>query len=302
MRAVRYDEYGDPSVLGIGEVPDVPAPGPGEVRIAVRAAGVNPWDVKVRSGSMASFLTTGFPAVPGQEAAGVVDAVGAGVTDIAVGAEVLGLGRSTNAAFALLRDVAIKPSSLNWEEAAAIPVAAETAARGLNTLGVDSGRTVVITGASGGVGSFAVQLAVARGARVVGTAAPEQHDFVASIGAIPVAYGDGLADRIRSLVPGDVDVAFDTSGHGAVGDLVALVKDPANVVTIADFAAEPGVVVSDGSTDRAPEAIGEVARLAAEGRFVVRLGAVVPWADPARAHALVESGHSGGRIVLAMTD
>lgn len=299
MRAVRYDEYGDPSVLYLGEVPDAPDPGEGEVRVAVRAAGVNPWDVKVRSGAAAAFLRSRFPVVPGLDAAGVVDAVGPGVSGIAAGDEVLGIGRSTCAEFALLRDVAVKPASLSWEQAAALPTAAETAARGLNTLGVDVGATVVVTGASGGVGSVAVQLAVARGARVIGTAGPAQHAFVASLGATPVEYGDGLAERVRPLAPGGVDAAFDTSGHGAVADLVTLTGDPAQVLTIAEFgAAELGVRVSDGSTDRAPEAIAEVARLAAAGRFVVRLGAVVPWTEPWRAHELVESGHAGGRVVL----
>lgn len=303
MRAVRYDDYGDPSVLHVGEVPDPPMPRDGEVRIAVRAAGVNVWDVKVRSGSMAAFVRSRFPVVPGQEAAGVVDAVGEGVTGVSIGDEVLGLGRSTTAEYALLRDVAIRPPTLGWEYAAAIPTAAETAARGLATLGVDAGQTLVVTGASGAVGSFAVQLAVARGARVIGVASPARQAFVESLGASPVAHGDGLGDRVREIAPGGVDRAFDASGHGEVDDLIAVTGAPDRVLTIADFAAaELGVQVSDGSTDRAPEAIGEVARLAAEGRFVVRLGAVLPWTDAAHAHELVESGHSGGRVVLTVPE
>lgn len=301
MRAITYDQYGGPSVLRLGEVTDAPAPREGEVRIAVRAAGVNVWDVKVRSGSMAEFVPSRFPVVPGQDAAGVVDAVGAGVTGVSVGDEVLGLGRSTNAEFALLREVAAKPPELSWEDAAAIPTAAETAARGLNGLGVTAGQTVVVTGASGGVGSFAVQLAIARGARVIGTASPRQHAFVRSLGATPVAYGNGLERRIRALAPVGVDAAFDVSGLNAVASLIPLTGDASRVLTIADFAAaKHGVLVSDGSTGRASEAIAEVAQLAAAGRFTVRLGAVLPWTEVARAHELVESGHSGGRVVLSV--
>src|ERR1700742_2275258 len=191
MRAARFSRFGDPDVLEIVDLPD-PHPGPGQVRIAVRAAGVNPSDWKKRKGLMDEEL----PQTMGYEAAGVVDELGAGVTDVAVGDRVFGFSaqEGAQAELAVLSYYAPVPPSLDFAAAAALPAAIETATRALDQLGVTSGAVLLVNGASGSVGSAAVQLALAGGARVIATASPANHDYVRSLGAEPVAYGEGMAD------------------------------------------------------------------------------------------------------------
>jgi NADPH:quinone reductase-like Zn-dependent oxidoreductase len=217
MRAVSFRRFGGPEVLEIVDLPD-PHPGPGEVRIAVRAAGVNPSDWKKREG----LMDEGLPQTLGYEAAGVVDEVGAGVADVAVGDRVFGFsaGGAAQAELAVLSDYAPVPPSLDFPAAAALPAAVETAARALDQLGVESGGTLLVNGASGSVGSAAVQLAVARGARVIGTASPANHDYLRALGAEPVAYGEGLTARVRALAPGGVDLALDAAGSGVLPELI----------------------------------------------------------------------------------
>src|SRR4051812_12433489 len=190
MKAVTFGEYGGPEVLRITDVED-PHPGPGQVRVAVRATGVNPIDWKVRSGAMRDAMPVSFPVVDGREAAGVVDEVGPDVTDVAAGDEVFGFAIGGAAAErAIMDDVARKPASVSWEEAAALPVAAETSVRVFTILGgLGEGQTILVNGAAGGVGVAAVQLARARGARVIGTASERNHDFLRSLGAEPTTYG-----------------------------------------------------------------------------------------------------------------
>src|SRR3954470_19164007 len=252
MKAVTFSEYGDPEVLHVDDVEE-PHPGPGQVRIAVRAAGVNPIDWKARSGMMREVSPVTFPAVDGREAAGVVDEVGPDLDDVAVGDGVFGFAVSGAAAeHAVLDDFARKPPALSWEEAAGLPVAVETSVRVFTVLGgLGEGQTIVINGAAGGVGSAAVQLAKARGARVIGTASERNHEFLRSLGAEPTTYGEGMVERVRALAPDGVDLAFDTAGQGGVRDLIELTGDPAKVATIADFgAASLGVKVTGGSEGR----------------------------------------------------
>jgi len=200
MRAVMFSEYGGPEVLHVADV-DAPRPGPGQVRVAVRAAGVNPIDWKARSGVIRDVMPLQLPVVDGREAAGVVDAVGTGVNGVAPGDEVFGFAVGGAAAEeALLDDFARKPAGLSWEEAAALPVAVETSLRVFGILGgVGEGQTLVVNGAAGGVGVAAVQIARARGARVIGTASEANHEFLRSLGAEPTTYGDGMVQRIRAL-------------------------------------------------------------------------------------------------------
>jgi NADPH:quinone reductase-like Zn-dependent oxidoreductase len=209
MKAVRFSQFGGPEVLEIVDLPD-PHPGAGQVRIAVRAAGVNPSDWKKRQGLMDEEL----PQTLGYEAAGVVDELGAGVADVAIGDRVFGLSTegAAQAELAVLSYFAPVPSSLDFSDAAALPAAIETATRALDQLGVDSGSTLLVNGASGSVGSAAVQLAVVRGARVIGTASPANHDYLRSLGAEPVAYGEGLIGRVRAHAPDGVDVALGSTG------------------------------------------------------------------------------------------
>ncbi|MFJ1649314.1 NADP-dependent oxidoreductase [Streptomyces sp. NPDC088258] len=302
MRATVFHEFGGPEVLRAEDVPE-PHAGPGEIRVAVRAAGVNPMDWKIRRGWMEQLAPTPLPAVPGAEFAGVVDETGEGVTEFAVGDDVLGWSATgAYAPYALAGIVVAKPPALGWAEAAAIPVAGETAARVLDQLAVRDGETLLLHGAAGGVGALAVQLAVARGATVIGTASPANHDYVRSLGAVPVAYGDGLVDRVRAVAPGGVDAVFDAAGKGALPDSIELRGGSTDrIVTIADMdAGEHGVVFSSGGTS--PEArragLAENARLAAEGALRVQVARTFSLAEAAAAQELSEGGHPGGKLVI----
>ncbi|MFQ6396079.1 NADP-dependent oxidoreductase [Nocardia sp. KC 131] len=300
MKAVRFDRFGGPEVLEIVDLPD-PHPGPGEVRIAVRAAGVNPSDWKKREGLMDEEL----PQTMGHEAAGVVDELGEGVVDVAVGDRVFGFSAeaTAQAELVVLSYYAPVPASLDFPGAAALPAAIETATRALDQLGVGSGSTLLINGASGSVGSAAVQLAVARGARVIGTAGPANHEYLRSLGAEPIAYGVGLVERVRALAPDGVDLALDVAGSGVLPELIALAGGPEHVVTIADFggAQEHEVRFSSGDGGRAVHALAEIGELIESGRFSIPVARTFPLAEVAQAHRVGEDGHVRGKIVLVIT-
>lgn len=298
MKTMSFAAFGGPEVLRPADAP-VPEPGPGQVRVRVRAAGLNPLDAKIRSGAMQQAMPTPLPAVPGVEVAGTVDAVGTGVRGIAVGDDVLGFSDTGGyAEHALATTVALKPSALGWAEAAAVPVAAETALRVLRQLEVAAGETLLVHGAAGAVGTLAVQLAVARGAAVIGTASEANHDHLRSLGATPVTYGDGLVERVRALAPDGVDAVLDAAGRGALPDSIALRGGTSRIVTIADPAA-PGLgVVFSGRAERDAAALADVARSAADGRLAVAVSRTYPLADAARAHADLETGHARGKGVL----
>jgi NADPH:quinone reductase-like Zn-dependent oxidoreductase len=300
MQAAQFSRFGGPEVLEIVELPD-PHPGPGEVRIVVHAAGVNASDWKKRQGLMDGDL----PQTMGYEAAGIVDEVGEGAADVAVGDRVFGFcgDGAAQAELAVLSAWAPMPRSLDFAGAAALPSAVETAARALDQLGVGSGSTVLINGASGSVGSAAVQLAVARGARVIGTGSPATHDYLRSLGAEPVAYGDGMTDRVRALAPDGVDLALDVAGSGALPELIELACAPERVITIADFAGaqQYGVRFSTGDSGRAIYALAQVGHLVEAGRFSLPVGQTFRLADVAEAHRVGEAGHVRGKIVLLVT-
>lgn len=300
MKAVVFDEYGEPEVLRVDEV-DEPHAGPGQIRITVRAVGVNPVDWKIRSGAMAGIIPVEFPKITASDVSGVVDEVGDGVSDVSVGDEVFGAAVGGGAAeYAVVPNYARKPVDLGWAEAAGLPVAVETAVRSLDLLGLSAGQTLVINGASGGVGIAAVQLARARGARVIGTAGIGNHDFLRELGAEPTTYGDGLVERVRALAPDGVDRAFDTAGRGALPALIELTGSPDSVITIADFSA-PSVgvrVTSGGGERRAWEALGEAAALFEQGRFRMPVAQIFAFADAAEAHRVSEDGHVRGKLVL----
>ncbi|MCP9950367.1 NADP-dependent oxidoreductase [Actinomadura madurae] len=226
MRAVTYDSFAsDNSRLKVGDVPD-PKVGPGQVLIEVRAAGVNPVDWKVMAGGLDGMLDTVFPVIPGWDVAGVVRALGPDVPEFAPGDEVMSyarkdvVGAGTFAQYvAVAADhVAHKPASLDWNRAGGLPLAGMTAQRALDRLGVGPGEILLVHAASGGVGSFAVQIGRDRGARVIGTASEKNHDYLRELGAEPVAYGDGLAERVRELAPGGVSAVADFVGGPAGGD------------------------------------------------------------------------------------
>ncbi|MFI6090447.1 NADP-dependent oxidoreductase [Streptomyces sp. NPDC051218] len=297
MRAALFSRFGGPEVLRIADLPD-PHPGPGEVRIAVRAAGVNPSDWKKRKG----LMDTGLPQTMGHEAAGIVDELGDGVTDVAVGDRVFGFSAegAAQAELAVLAHYAPMPPSLDFAGAAALPAAIETATRALDQLGVGSGSTLLISGASGSVGSAAVQLAVARGARVIGTASPVNHDYLRSMGAEPVVYGQGLVERVRALAPDGVDLALDVAGSGVLPELIELAGGPEHVVTLADFAGaqDCGVTFSRGDAGRAVHALAGIGELIESGRFSLPVAQTFPLAEVAAAHRVSEDGRVRGKLVL----
>jgi NADPH:quinone reductase-like Zn-dependent oxidoreductase len=300
MKAVTFDEYGGPEVLHVADVEE-PHAGPGQIRIAVRAAGVNPVDWKARSGMMSGGNPPPSPVIDGREAAGVVDEVGPDVSGVEPGDQVFGFAVGGGAAErAVLDDFARKPADLAWEEAAGLPVAVETSVRVFTVLGgVGDGDTIVINGAAGGVGTAAVQLARARGARVIGTASEGNHEFLRSLGAEPTTYGEGLVERVRALAPDGVDYAFDTAGRGAIPDLIELTGDPAHVATIADFGAGSlGVKVTGGSDFRASEALGEAAELIEAGKLHLPVAQTFTFAEAPEAHRVSEAGHVRGKLVL----
>jgi len=298
MRALQFRAYGGPEVLEWAEAPD-PHAGPGQIRIAVRAASVNAIDRKVLTGMRSGgkpMVGTGYL---GYDAAGVVDEVGEGVTGVAVGDDVFGNGRHTQAEYAVLDSWAAKPPPIDWAVAAAAGVSGETAERGLRLLDVKAGDTLFVDGGAGGVGAVAVQVAVARGARVIASASEGNQDYLREIGAIPVRYGDGVANRVRNAAGGSIDAVFDVVGQTPVGELISLVSNPAKVVTIANFAAaEAGVRVTGGGADsRAPEALDEVADLLAQNKIVIKVQ-TFPFERAAEAYRISLTGHLRGKLVL----
>ena len=298
MRAVRFTRYGGPEVLEVADVPERHA-GPGQVRIRVEAAAVNPYDHKVRAGAMSRGKPLDHPVVTGQEASGVVDEVGDGVTGTQVGDAVFGFAVNGAAAeYAVLHHWARQPVGLGFVESAGLALAAETAERGLRHLDVRPGDTILVHGAAGGVGQAAVQFARLRGATVIGTASAANHDLLRSLGALPTTYEPGLPARVAELAPEGVAGVFDTAGT-SLDELIEVAGAPARVVSIANYTAgERGVVVTTGGADSAWDALPRVSELAAQGSYRVRVEAVFPFAEAAAAHRLSESRRAHGKIVL----
>ena len=299
MKAIVFDRFGGPEVLRLTDI-DLPVPGPGQIRLKVVTAGVNPLDHKIRNGWLEQVFPTTFPAIPGLEAAGVVDQVGDGVTGTAPGDEVFGFtDTGAYAEYVLATVVTGKPAGLSWDAAAALPVAGETAQRVLDLLAVEDGETVLVHAAAGAVGGLAVQLAVARGATVIGTASPVNHDHLRSLGAVPVTYGDGLAERVRAVAPHGVDAVLDAAGQGALPASVDLRGGTDRIVTIADAAAAHDLGIHfSANGERTRAGLAALARPAATGALRVEVAHTFPLADAARAHEQSATGHTRGKIIL----
>jgi NADPH:quinone reductase-like Zn-dependent oxidoreductase len=300
--AIQFSEYGGPEVLRLVDVA-APTPGPGEVRLATRAAGVNPIECKIRSGMMAQRRPMQLPAGLGSDIAGVVEAVGPGVSDPVVGDRVMGSSLTpayAQVALARASDLVRKPADVEWEVAGSIGIAGRTAWRTLTELQLAPGETLLIHAAAGGVGLVAVQLAVARGVRVVGTASDANHDFLRSLGAIPIRYGDGWEKRVRAAAPGGIDAVLDGSGRGELPGSIELAGGTERIVTIAAYdAADHGVYFSGpaSTVDMAP-ALGELTELLAAGKLQLPIWRTYPLAHAAAAHAESEAAHLRGKIVL----
>lgn len=305
MRAITYSRFGGADVLELTEHPE-PHPGPDSVVIRVRAASVNPVDWKIREGYLEGLIDVQFPVVPGWDVAGVVERTGLDTPELEVGDEVYGYVRTDvvgGGTFAELvaapvRTVARKPASLSFEEAAAVPLAGLTAYQSIRRAGVRAGQTVLVHAAAGGVGTFAVQIARALGAHVIGTASERNHEFLRGLGAEPVTYGDGLADRVRALAPHGVDVALDYVGGDAVDVSAAVLSGGGTVASITDARArtEHGghyVWVRPSTSD-----LEALAGLIDDGSVSVEVGQVFDLADAADAHRANESGHARGKVVV----
>jgi NADPH:quinone reductase-like Zn-dependent oxidoreductase len=298
MRALQFRAYGGPEVLEWAQAPD-PHAGPGQIRIAVRAASVNPIDWKIISGALSGGKPMEGIGYLGSDAAGVVDEVGDGVTGVAVGDEVFGRGQHTQAEDAVLGSWAAKPPSIDWAVAAAAGVAGETSERGLRLLDVNAGDTLFVDGGAGGVGAVAVQMALARGATVIASASEANHDYLREIGATPILYGQGLAERVRAAAGGPVDAVFDVAGKTPVEELISLAPEPSQVLSIANFAAgQAGARVTGGDADSHPmQALVQVAELLAQNKLVIKVQ-TFPFGRAAEAYRISQSGHVRGKLVL----
>ncbi|HEY8340848.1 MAG TPA: NADP-dependent oxidoreductase [Egibacteraceae bacterium] len=304
MRAAAFFEPGPPEVLQVVELPD-PHPGPDEVRVRVRAAGVQPADVAVRSsGAAPPGTTVAYPQIPGNEFAGVVDEVGSAVTGIVPGDAVLGfrtLGCAAELVTAPAAQVVHKPAEVPWAVAGALSASGQTAHTALQALEVGEGDTVLIHAAAGGVGTVAVQLARLWGATVIGTASERNHAYLRSLGAIPVAYGPGLVERVREVAPQGVSAALDAIGGDALHASLELVKDPERIGTLVDFELADRLGVRKLRTDRRAGRLQELVDLVARGALRITISGEHPLAGAADAHRAVERRHGRGKIVIVPT-
>ncbi|TQC48692.1 NADP-dependent oxidoreductase [Rhodococcus sp. WS4] len=299
MKAVSYSSYGGPEVLETHDVP-VPQPTGNQVRLVIRAAGVNPIDWKLRSGSMAEVMSVQFPKIPGSEVAGVVDAVGPDATGVVAGDEVFGWSDTGGyAEYALASIVVPKPRGLSWTDAATIPVAGEAATRGLRILKLKAGETLLVNGASGAVGTLAAQLALESGVTVIGTASEKHHDALRELGVTPTTYGDGLADRVRELAPNGVDAVLDL-GFGGLEAAMELRGGTDRIVTLSDGAAFGlGITFSSGNAgDWNAETLRRLGDLAAAGKLSLPPARTFALTDAADAQRAGEKGGSRGKILL----
>lgn len=295
-RAVKYDTFGPASVLRIESVEVAPPP-EGKVRIAVRAAGLNPADYKVRNGWMPQWAPK-LPAGIGREVAGVIDAIGDGVDEFAVGDEVFGAVASGGVAEHVRANpahLARKPTELDWALAASLPTAGQTAWESVESQHLTGEDTVLVSAAAGGVGIIASQLALKTGARVIGTASESNHEFLRSLGVIPVAYGPDLAHRVRAL--GAVTSVLDNYGVETIEAGLALGVDRARINTIATDPAPYGVAgVGRGSAN--PSTLEKLARLVVDGKIVVPIFATFALDDVVEAFEVLETGHVRGKVVV----
>jgi NADPH:quinone reductase-like Zn-dependent oxidoreductase len=302
-RAVRFDEYGGIDVLKVVDV-DPPVPGPGQLLVRVKAAGINPGESKIREGMLHARWPATFPSGEGSDLAGVIEQVGDQVDGFSVGDEVLGFthNRASHAELVVVdaADVTRRPPNVSWEAAGSLFVAGTTAYAAVRAVRVRAGDTVVVSGAAGGVGSITVQLAKQAGATVIGLAGEHNHRWLAEHGVIPVTYGDGVADRIRDASGGKVDAFIDLVSQDYVKLALALGVAPDRIDTITDFrAGEKYGVKTDGTAAAATaEVLAELARFIDEGRVKVPIARVYPLEQVQDAFAELERGHTRGKIVL----
>lgn len=302
-QAVRFDEYGGIDVLYVAEV-GRPTPAPGQVLVRVKAAGINPGEAAIREGAFESVWPATFPSGQGSDLAGVIEELGDGVGGFSVGDEVIGFvnTRSSHAEFVLVEagHLLHRPGTVPWEAAGALFVAGTTAYAAVRAVSAGEGDTVVVSGAAGGVGSLAVQLAKNTGAEVIGLAGEANHGWLAEHGVVPDSYGEGQADRIREASDGEVDAFIDTFGSGYVELALELGVRPDRINTIIDFAAvEKYSVKAEASVDAASaDVLAELAGMISEGALAIPIAGVYPLSEVREAYRELERRHTRGKIVL----
>lgn len=310
MKAVVYHGYGDESVLRLEEVAE-PKVGADRALVKVRAAGVNPVDYHVRNGVMDPMLDVVFPVIPGWDVAGTIERVGYLAEGFSKGDEVMGyawmdfLHHGSYAEYMAvpLRTIVHKPANISWEEAAALPLAGLTAYQAIKKVGISPGDTVLAHGVAGGTGSLGIQILQILGAHVIGTASPGNHDFVAGLGATPVAYGDGLDDAVRRLARDGVDVIVDFYGQGSLEKsrhLLRAGRTAANMVTVADGRAAIAIGAHIIGVQPIASDLQQLADWAGAGRLRVPVTHRIPLEDAAEAHRLSATGHTRGKIVITV--
>jgi NADPH:quinone reductase-like Zn-dependent oxidoreductase len=303
MKAVRFDGYGPVGVLNVEDVPQ-PAPGPAQVLVRVKAAGINPGEAKIREGMMASRWPTTFPSGEGSDLAGIVELAGPGVTGFAVGDEVIGWvdTRSSHAEYAVVEAAHLtpKPVAVPWQVAGALPVVGFTAWAAVRAVALSAGDTLVVSGAAGGVGSMTVQLARRAGATVIGLASEQNHGWLSAHGVVPVTYGDGVAGRIRSIAP-KADAFIDTHGGNYVElalDELGVRPDRLDTIVRFDAVGRYGVKAEGNAAGASAAVLAELAGLIAAGELDVPIAGAYPLTQVREAYAQLASGHLRGKIVL----
>jgi NADPH:quinone reductase-like Zn-dependent oxidoreductase len=302
-RAVRFDQYGGIEVLQVVDVPD-PVPGPGEVLVRVKATSINPGEAKIRDGTLDAIYPATFPSGEGSDLAGVVEGVGVDVTAVGVGDEVIGYtdNRASHAELVVVgaQQLTARPPAVPWEVAGSLNVAGTTAWAAVRAVSLSDGDTVVVAGASGGVGVFAVQLATLAGATVIGLAGESKHGWLRSHEVVPVLYGDGVEDRIRAVAPGGVDAFLDLVGGGYVELALALGVAPDRIDTIADFEAvsKHGVKGDGSAVGAGASTLAELAAHVANGSLEVPIADTYPLERVRDAYTELARGHTLGKIVL----
>jgi NADPH:quinone reductase-like Zn-dependent oxidoreductase len=308
MKAITVASFGGPDVVELTDQPD-PIVGPDSVLIRVRASSVNPVDWKIREGYLQGALVHHLPVILGWDVAGVVEQVGPTVPGFSVGDEVYGYvrkdvvehGTYAELVAAGVRHIAPKPATATFEQAAALPLAGLTALQSLDAVRVADGDIVLVHAAAGGVGHLAVQLAVARGARVIGTASTANHDFLRSLGAEPVVYGDGLSDRVRGLAPDGVDAVLDFVGGDALAISPEVVKRADRIVSVVDGATAVGFGGMWVFVRPDPEGLARLAALMDSGKLRADIARTFPLADAGAALTLVQGGHVRGKVVITVS-
>jgi NADPH:quinone reductase-like Zn-dependent oxidoreductase len=304
-RAVKFEQYGGIDVLDVVDVPD-PVPGPGQLLVRVKAAGINPGEGKIREGLLHERWPATFPSGQGSDLAGVVEHVGDQVSGFAAGDEVIGFTdeRASQAELVVIQaeNATRRPAGVPWEVAGALFVVGTTAYATVRAVSLSPGDTVVVSGAAGGVGSLAVQLAKRAGATVIGLAGEHNHGWLREHGVIPVSYGDGVGDRIREATQGKVDAFIDTVGQDYVPLALELGVKPDRIDTIANFqaGAKYGVKMDGTGAAATADVLAQLAQLIDEGKLEMPIAHVYPLADVRDAYRELEQGHTRGKIVLSL--